>query len=83
MIQLVGDDVVFGREDGGDGAGIGGESRLEDHACFGVLEIRDALFQLHMDAHGAGNGADGARADAVLFDGCDGRRAEFGMGGET
>ena len=38
VIQFVGNDVVFGREDRGDGAGIGGEAGLEHDAGFDVLE---------------------------------------------
>jgi len=41
VVQLVGDDEVFFAQDGGDGAGVGGESALEDDAGFDVLEARD------------------------------------------
>ena len=68
VIQLVGDDVVLGAEDGRHGPGVGGKPRLEHHAGFHVLERRDALLQLHVNAHGARDGAHRARAHAELAD---------------
>ncbi len=74
-----------------DGARVGGEAGLEDHAGFDVLEARDLLLQLHVDLHGAGDGAHRARADAVLLRGFErgfaqlgmGRQAEIVVGGEV
>ena len=66
-----------------DGAGVRGEAGLEDDAGLNVLEGGDLLFELHVDAHGAGDGADGAGAYAMLADGCDGGFFEFGVVAET
>ena len=60
VVELVGEDEVFFAEDGGDGAGVGGEAGLEDYAGFYAFEGGDFFFELHVDAHGAGDGADGA-----------------------
>jgi hypothetical protein len=55
-------------EQGRNGAGVGGEAALEHHRRFGPLETRQPLFQLDMQGHGAGDGADRARADAERLD---------------
>src|SRR5687767_2778252 len=47
VIQLVGNDVVVGSEDRGDGTGVGGESGLEHDAGFHIFELGDTLFKLH------------------------------------
>ena len=47
------------------------------------LKARDLFFELHVDLHGSGDGADGSGADAVVFGGLDGGFAEFGVGGEA
>ena len=47
------------------------------------LKARDALFEFHVQRHGAGDGADGAGADAELAHGFDGGFAQLGMGGES
>ena len=83
VIQLVGDDVIFRSENGRNGSGIGGESGLKHYAGFDVLERGDAFLELHVQRHGAGNGADRARARAVLPDGLDGGFAEFGVRGKA
>ena len=83
VVQLVGEDEVFLAEDGADGAGVGGEAGLEDDAGFDVLERGDLFFELHVDAHGAGDGAHGAGADAVLRDGRGGGFAELGVVAEA
>ena len=59
MVQFVGDDVILGTKDRRNGAGVGREPRLEHHGGFDVLEARDALLELHVQAHGAGDGAHG------------------------
>ena len=79
VIELVGDDEVFFAEDSGDGAGVGGESALEDDAGFDILEAGDFLLQLHVDFHGSGDGANGAGADTVVADGLDGGFTQFGV----
>jgi len=38
---------------------------LEHHRGLHVLELRDAALEFHVHAHGAGNGAHGARPHAV------------------
>src|ERR1035438_5266191 len=48
------------------GPRIGGKPRLEHHARFHVLESRDALLQLHVYAHRAGDGAHRAAPHAEL-----------------
>ena len=67
VVELVGDDEVFFAEDRGDGAGVGGESALEDDAGFDIFEARDLFFEFHVDLHGAGDGSYRSRADAVGF----------------
>ena len=79
VVELVGEDEVFFAEDGGDGAGVGGEAGLEDDAGFDAFEGGDLFFELHVDAHGAGDGADGSGAYAVFFRGGDGGFAELGV----
>ncbi len=71
MIQFVGEDEVLLAENGRDRARIGGEAALKDDAGFHVLEARNLLFELHVDAHGAGNGSHRARTDAVFARGRD------------
>ena len=60
VIELVGEDEVLFAEDGGDGAGVGGEAGLEDDAGLDAFEGCDLLLELHVDAHGSGDGADGS-----------------------
>ena len=55
-------------KDGGDGAGVRGEAALEDDDRFGLLEGGQPPLELHVDVHGAGDGAHRARADAELRD---------------
>ena len=57
--------------------------RLKDHAGFDVLEARDLLLQLHVDLHGAGDGAHRARADAVFLRGFQRGFAQLGMRGQA
>jgi len=67
VVELVGEDEVFFAEDAGDSAGVGGEAGLEDDAGFDSFEGGDLFFELHVDVHGAGDGADCSRAYAVFF----------------
>src|ERR1017187_2000120 len=73
VIQLVGEDKVLFAEDGADGAGVGGKTALEDHACLDVLEARDPFFQIHVDTHGSG--------DRPHRSGADSKGARSGDGG--
>ena len=67
MIQFVGDDEVFFSQNRRHRTCVCSEPRLEDHTGFDVLEARDLFFQLHMDSHGAGDRAHGARANPILL----------------
>ena len=80
VVQLVGDDEIFFAQQRRHRARIRREARLKDHAGFDIFEARDPLLQLHVDLHGAGDGAHGARTDAVLARGFEGGFAQFGMG---
>ena len=79
VIEFVGNDEIVFAEKCRDRSRVRRESRLENHAGLDVLEARDLLFQLHVDFHGAGDGAHGARSDAVLARGFERRFAQFGM----
>src|SRR5579862_394796 len=83
MIQFVGDDQVFFTEHSGNRAGIGGESGLKDHAGFDVFELGDLFFQLHVELHGSGNGADGASARAKFLGSLNRGFPERLVGGEA
>ena len=74
--------MVFRGENRGHRAGIGGESRLEHHAGFDVLEGSDTFFEFHVNAHGPRNGAYGAGTDTEFPDSLNGRFAQLGMGGQ-
>ena len=82
VVQLVGEDEVVLAQDGADGARIGRESALEDHAGFHVLEARNLLLQLHVDLHGAGDGSHRARAHAQLPRGLERRLNQLGVVGQ-
>ena len=79
VIELVGEDEVFFAENARDGSGVGGEAGLEDDAGFDAFECGDLFFELHVDAHRAGDGADGSGAYAVFLRGGDGRLAKLGV----
>ena len=83
VIELVGEDEVFFAEDAGDGSGVGGEAGLEDDAGLDSFEGGDLFFELHVDVHGAGDGADGSGACAVLACGGDGGFFEAGIVAEA
>ena len=83
VIEFVGDDEVVFAQERRNGARVGGESGLKDHAGFDVFEAGDLLFQFHVDLHGAGNGAHGARSDSVFAGRFERGFAQFGMGGEA
>ena len=57
VVELIGDDEIFFAKNGRDRARVGGKARLKDHAGFHILEARDFFFQLHVNFHGAGDGA--------------------------
>ena len=79
VIELVGEDEVFFAEDGRDGARVGGEAGLEDDAGLDVFEGGNLLLEFHVDAHGAGDGAHGTGAYAVLLRGGDRGLTQLGM----
>jgi hypothetical protein len=83
VVELVGEDKVVFTEDAGDGAGVGGESRLKNDAGFDTFEGGDLFFKLHVDAHGAGDSADGAGTYTVLFCSGDGGFFESGVVAEA
>ncbi len=83
VVELVGEDEVFFAEDAGDGAGVCGEAGLEDDASFDTFKGGDLFFELHVDAHGAGDSADGSGAYAESFCRGDGGFFEFGVVAET
>ena len=62
VIEFVGDDVIFRRENRRDGACVGGKAGLKHDTGFHLFESRDPAFEFHVDVHGAGDGADGARS---------------------
>src|SRR5208337_4366906 len=82
MIELVRDDDVFASQDGLHRSRIGGESGLENHRSLDVFEPGDFLLQLHVDRHGAGDGAHRAGAYAPFLDRFQGARAELGVSGQ-
>src|ERR1700730_11013612 len=79
VIQLVRDNVVLGPKNRGYGTCIGRETGLENHASFNLLELRDPLFELHVQAHGAGNRADRARAYAKVACSIESRLDQLGV----
>ena len=83
VVERVGDDEIVFAQHRRDRACIRREAGLEDHAGFDVLEARDLFFQLHVDLHGAGDGAHRARSDAVFARGFERRLAQLGMRGQA
>ena len=57
VIELVRDDHVVLGKHGGDRAGIRGKAALKDDDGFDVLERGEPPLELHVDFHGARNGA--------------------------
>ena len=82
MVQLVGNDMVVRSEDRRNRARVGGKAGLKHHASFHVLEGRDALFQLQVQLHGAGNSAHRARTHAILAHRFERRLAQARMRGQ-
>ena len=64
-------------------AGVGRKAALEDHAGFHVLEAGDLLLQLHVDAHGAGDGSHRARTHAEGARGGQRRLNQLGVVGQA
>ena len=83
VVQRVGDDEVVFAQHRRNRSRIGREAGLEDHAGLDVLEARDLLFQLHVDLHGAGDGAHRARSHAVFARGFERGLAQLGMRGQS
>ena len=67
VIQLIGDDEVVLREDGGDCSRIGGEAALKYDGGFCLFEVRKPPLQFHVDLHSSGNRAHRSGADAELL----------------
>src|SRR5277367_6047870 len=83
VIQFVGNDQIVFAEDGGDGAGVGRESRLEHHAGFHLFEAGDLRFEVHVHLHSAGYAAHGSGADAEFARSVNSRAAELGVRRKT
>ena len=83
MVQSIRDDEIFLAQNRGDGAGVGGESGLKDHAGFDVLEAGNLFLQLHVDLHGSGDGAHRSGSDAVFARGFECGLAQLGMRGQS
>ena len=83
VVQLVGEDEVLFAQDGADRAGVGRKAALEDDAGFDVLEAGDLFFELHVDAHGSGDGAHGAGAHAERARGGQRGLNELGVVGQA
>ena len=64
VVQLVRHDDVVLAEDGRDRAGVGREAALEDDDGFGLLELGEPAFELHVDGHRAGDRPNRSGADA-------------------
>src|ERR1700722_2162463 len=79
VVELVGEDEVVFAKDGADSAGVGCEARLKDDAGLDAFEGCDLFFELDVDAHGAGDSADGAGAYAILFRCCNRSLAQLRM----
>ncbi len=60
VVQFVGENEVLFAEDARNGSGVGGESGLEDDAGFDTFEGCNFFFELHVNAHGACDSADGS-----------------------
>ena len=83
VVQLVGEDEVLFAENRAHRAGVGRKAALEDHAGLNIFEARNLLFELHVDAHGSGDGAHRARAHAEGPRGRDGRFNQLGVVGQA
>lgn len=83
VVELIGyDNVVLG-EDSLDRSGVGNKACLKHDSSLNTLEARDLLFEHHVEGHVAPNGADTARAYAILLDGLHGLLLELGVGGKA
>ena len=83
VVQLVGDDHVVLRQDGGNGAGVGREAALEDDHGLDLLELGKPPLQLHVDLHRAGDRPHGAGADAESLERLERRVAQPRMCRQT
>jgi hypothetical protein len=83
VVQFVGEDEVFFAEDARDGTCIGREAGMENDTGFYTFEGGDFFFKLHVDAHRAGDGADGTRANAEFLRRGDGCLAKLGVVAEA
>ena len=83
VVELVGEDEVVFAEDTGDGAGVGCKAGLKDDTGLDTFENGDLFFKLHVNVHGARDGANGARAYTEFFCGGDCRLFQFGVVAEA
>jgi hypothetical protein len=83
VIELVGNDNVVATENRRHRSRVCRESALEDDGSLGVLERRKPPLELHVDVHGAGDGADRARPHAISPDRLDRLLAQCRMRGQT
>ena len=83
VVEFVGEDEVAVAHECGDRCQVGREAALEGDARLGMLELGQFLFQLQVQRHGAGDGADGARANAERVDGALGRVTQARVVGQA
>jgi hypothetical protein len=67
VVEFVGDDGVFGIEDGFEEASVGVEAGAVEDGVFGAEEFADAVFELGMDGLGAADEADAGEAVAPIL----------------
>ena len=67
VVQLIGNDEVVFRQNGGDGSGICRKAALKHDRRFRLLELGEPPLELHVDLHRAGDRAHRAGADAELL----------------
>ena len=83
VVQLVGNDDVVFRQDGGDGAGVCREAALEHDDLLDLLEAGEPAFELHVHFHGARDRPHRSGPDAEEPDRFERALAQLGMGGQA
>ena len=81
VVELVGDDGVFGVEDGLEEASVGVEAGAVEDGFFGAEEGADALLELGVDGLGSADEADAGEAVAPFLQGLSGGGDDGGMVG--